>query len=393
MDWYSVASEAIDKETALLKTISLNIHARPELAYEEKFAHDELCSYLESQKFTVTRHYKIPTAFRASAGKGSPVIGIMCEYDALPGIGHACGHNLIAVSALAIGVGIKTFLERSGKEGTVVVFGTPAEESEGGKCDLLAAGAYDDVDLAMMCHPRSTYDHVYVSSLAMHELFIEYLGRNAHAAAAPWEGVNALDALVSAYNSISCLRQQIRLTDRVHGVITNGGTKPNIIPDKTCAHYFVRAKDRTDLENLKERVMNCFRGAELSSGCKMNHNWAKYPFLDVATNDVMAARYTKNLASLGIALPSKEDQLSFTFGSTDMGNISYILPSIHPAYAIPTDAGNHTPEFTAATCTDQAHECTWRASKALAWTAIDFYCDPWLVQNAKDEFKRVHHKS
>jgi len=328
------------------------------------------------------------TAFRAEAGSGSPVIAVLSEYDALPGIGHACGHNLIAVAGVAVGIALKKVLESRPGSGTVVVLGTPAEEGGCGKQILIDNGAFQGIDVAMMCHPCPA-EFVYASILACTELTVVFHGKNAHASAAPWEGVNALDALISGYNAVSCLRQQIRLTDRVHGVILDGGKRPNIIPDRSEALYFVRSKNKKELEELKEKVLKCFEGAALSSGCKLEHSWAKHEYLDIVTNEVMADLYTSHSAKLGHPLPPKEVQLSFPSGSTDMGNVSYVVPSIHPMYKIGTTrVNNHTPEFTQSAGSKESHTETFRASKALAFTALDVIYSPNVLQKVKEGYAK-----
>jgi len=240
----------------------------------------------------------------------------------------------------------------------------------------------------MMCHPCPA-DFVYASILALTELSVIFHGKNSHASAAPWEGVNALDALISGYNAVSNLRQQIKLTDRIHGVIVDGGKKPNIIPDRSEALYYVRAKNKKELEELKVKVLRCFEGAAISSGCKMEHKWAPHEYLDIQTNEVMADLYTAHSTKLGFPLPPKEVQLALPSGSTDMGNVSYVVPSIHPMYKIGTTrVMNHTPEFTACAATKEAHQQTWRTSKALAFTAIDIFYSPNVLPKIKEGFTK-----
>jgi len=311
------------------------------------------------------------------------------EYDALPEIGHACGHNLIAVSGLAVGLALQRVFQKHPNRGTIIVLGTPAEEGGGGKVELINKSVFDNVDVAMMCHPVIVHDVIYVQFLAMQELKVIYHGKNAHASAAPWEGVNALDAIVMAYNSISCLRQQILPTDRVHGVISEGGVKPNIIPDKTSGEFYLRSKDPKDLAVLKKKVINCFEGAALSTGCRLEINWVGHPYLNLLTNDLLSELYSSNAVSLGIKFLSKEQQLAIPSGSTDMGNVSQVVPSIHPLYAIPGEAVNHTRGFTQQAATPEAHQATWTAAKGLAMTALDLFFQPTLLQQVKSSFKPV----
>lgn len=388
-----LVTTTIGRVSQELEEISLQLHANPELSFEEVFAHQLLTSFLKDKGFSVTPHYKeLRTAFRASVGHGKPTIAVMCEYDALPGIGHACGHNLIAVSALAVALGIQAaFQSGAGLTGTLVILGTPAEENGSGKVLLIERGAFDDIDVALMVHP-TPFNAVYISWLALHEIKVTYNGKSAHASVMPYEGINALDAVVAAYNNISFMRQQIRPTDRVHGVITEGGERPNIIPSRCSAHYYVRSKNRKHLQQLKTKVMRCFEAAANATGCSLVYEWIDKPTLDVLTNDVLAKLYVNNFGRLGGILPSKEDSLLLPSGSTDFGNVSYTCPSIHPLYEIPCkddQSANHTPEFTISSASAKAHAETWRASKALALTAIDLFLQPDVVDEAKREFKQA----
>ncbi|MFQ5382598.1 MAG: M20 family metallopeptidase, partial [Dehalococcoidia bacterium] len=385
-DAYETARRAIDDEAPSLRELSLGIHARPELNFEEFQAHDDLAGYLERRGFRVERHaYEMATAFEAVAGSGEPTIAVMCEYDALPGIGHACGHNLIAMTGVAVGLALKNALGEG--RGKVVVLGSPAEEGGGGKIFMAERGAFEDVDAALMLHP-APYDGIWLQANAIQSLTVTFHGRNAHAAGAPWEGVNALDAMIAAFNNVSLARQQLRPTDRVHGVITEGGLKPNIIPDRTSAEFYVRAFNLRQLEDVKEKILPCFEGAAAASRCTLDLEFTGRPYADVLVNDVMAARYAGHLAELGLTAPAK-GELSGGGFSTDMGNVSYVVPSIHPMFGIPVTegAGNHTPGFTACAATPEAHAAALRAAKALALTALDLYEERQLLESAKAEFE------
>ena len=381
----AVAAQVIDEASAELRRISLDIHAHPELNFQEHHAHALLTDYLESKGFEVTRGaYEMPTAFQAVAGSGSPTIAVMCEYDALPGIGHACGHNLIAISGVATALGLKAALGDG--SGTIVVLGSPAEEGGGGKVFMIERGAFENVDAAMMLHPTPG-DAAWANVIAIQSVEVDYFGRNAHASAFPWMGLNALDAIVMAYNGISVMRQQMRPTDRVHGVITRGGLKPNIIPDHTSAEFFVRAKNPGELEDVKAKVKGCFEAAALATGCRLEYRETNRPYTDLINNDQMAGTYAGHLSDLGAVSASREQSLSSVAASTDMGNVSYAVPAIHPMFGIPSMAGNHTPGFTDAAATPEAHQATIRASKALAMTALDLYLRPELMAAAKAEFR------
>ncbi len=378
---------AIEAADAELREISLGIHSHPELNFEEHHAHEVLTSYLEAQGFQVTRGaFGMPTAFSAIAGSGSPTVAILCEYDALPEIGHACGHNLIAISGVAAGLGVKAGLEAG--QGTVVVLGSPAEEGGGGKILMIERGAFAGVDAAMMLHP-SPNSSAWGNLIALQQLQVDYYGRNAHAGSNPWMGLNALDAMVLAYSSISAMRQQIRPTDRVHGVITKGGVKPNIIPDHTSAEFYIRSATVGQLDELRTKITGCFEGAATATGCRLELTPVGAPYSEVITNDVLAEAYCENMESFEIRLSSRAESSGLRGASTDMGNVSHVVPSIHPMFAIPTEAANHTPGFTVAAATREAHIATLKAATGLAMTALDVLTRPDLREAAKREFATV----
>lgn len=381
------ADAAIEAADADLRAISLSIHSRPELNFEEHHAHGVLTKYLEGQGFDVTPGaFGMPTAFSAVAGSGSPRVAILCEYDALPEIGHACGHNLIAISGIAAALGVKAGLEPG--RGTVVVLGSPAEEGGGGKILLIERGAFDGIDAAMMLHP-SPSGSAWGNLIALQQLQVDYYGRNAHAGSNPWTGVNALDAMVLAYGSISAMRQQIRPTDRVHGVITNGGVKPNIIPDHASAEFYIRSATVGQLEELRRKVTGCFEGAATAAGCRLELQSVGEPYSEVITNDVLAEAYCENMERFEVRLPSRAESNGLRGASTDMGNVSHVVPSIHPMFAIPTVAANHTPGFTVAAATREAHLATLRAATGLAMTALDVLTRPDVREAAKREFEML----
>ena len=383
----ATARRAIEEASEDLRALSLDIHAHPELNFQEHHAHDLVTAFLEERGFTVERSaYGLETAFAATAGSGPATIAVLCEYDALPEIGHACGHNLIAASGVAAALGMKAALGDG--DGAVVVLGTPAEEGGGGKIDMIEQGAFDGVDAAMMVHP-SPADTAWPVIMALHELEVEFFGKNAHAAAFPWEGVNALDAFVLAYNGIAVLRQQLPPETRVHGIVTNGGAKPNIIPDHTAADFYLRARDDEKLDALKQRVLACFSGAAEATGCRLEYRWHGKRYGNLATNEPMAEAYATNARALGkILLPAAE--VRRMAGSTDFGNVSHVVPSIHPMFAIETTAGNHSPEFTQAAATPEAHAAMLTAATALALTALDLYANPERLNAARHAFRADH---
>ena len=333
------------------------------------------------------------TAFEAERGGGGPRIGILCEYDALPEIGHACGHNLIAIAGAAAGLGAAAALDAAGIEGSVRVLGSPAEEGGGGKIRLIEAGAFEDVGAALMVHP-GTGNLLRPPVLAIDTCTVEFTGRNAHAAAAPWEGRNALDALVLAYQAIGLLRQQSQPDVRIHGVIQHGGEKPNIIPDRAAAEFYVRASREGLLDVMCERVAACFRGAAEATETAMTLSWNGPRYSDLASNAALAEVFGRRWAEdEGVRALDLEGPPRGGFGSTDMGDVSHVVPSLHPIYAIEAEAGNHTPQFTVAAATDEAHAATLRAARAMTMTALEWLTDSELRAKAQAAFDAAHGKA
>ena len=388
------AIEAIEDASAALRALSLDIHAHPEENYEERHAHAALTDFFEARGFAVRRGaYGMETAFEAERGGGGPRIGILCEYDALPEIGHACGHNLIAIAGAAAGLGTAAALDAAGIEGSVRVLGSPAEEGGGGKIRLIEAGAFEDVGAALMVHP-GTGNLLRPPVLAIDTCTVEFRGRNAHAAAAPWEGRNALDALVLAYQAIGLLRQQSQPDVRIHGVIQHGGEKPNIIPDRAVAEFYVRASREGLLDEMCERVAACFRGAAEATETAMTLSWNGPRYSDLASNAVLAEVFGRRWAEdEGVRALDLEGPPRGGFGSTDMGDVSHVAPSLHPIYAIEAEAGNHTPQFTAAAATDEAHAATLRAARAMTMTALEWLTDSELRAKAQAAFDAAHGKA
>ena len=368
-----LASDTVDSRSKDLFHLSNEIHKNPELSYEEYKAHELLTDFLDKEGFTVERSYTgIETAFRATFGAGRPNVCVICEYDALPGIGHACGHNLIAEAGIAAGLGLKAAFESIGApEGRVTVMGTPGEEKHGGKVHLINNGAFSDVDFAVMVHPFPN-NVVQPDMICIAQLGITYMGKAAHAAAFPWEGVNALDAAVMAYTSISALRQQMKPTWRVHGVITNGGAKPNIIPEESELLYYVRAPTEPELKDFIEKIVACFESAAVATGCQVKVEPSKPGpvYMNVRHNLTLSELYLENIRALGVVDIQMIADTSI-MASTDMGNVSHKVPSIHPSYAIGSGEVNHTREFTAVANTQEAHSATLTAAKAMAHTCID----------------------
>lgn len=377
------AAARIDAAAPDLDALALSIHDHPELAFAERFAVAAIGDYLAAQGLPVTRGAGgIETAFvsETRAGPGATV-AICSEYDALPGIGHGCGHNLIAVSGVGAYLGVAAVA--TDLKGTVRLIGTPAEEGGAGKVKLHAAGVFDGVDAAMMFHPADA-DVLDPLMVSLRVLDVEFRGRAAHAAASPYAGVNALDALMLGWSAMSALRQLVRSDSRIHGIITDGGQATNIIPERAAARIVVRAADPTYLGELRRRVLLCFEGAATATGCELRHDWGEAMDM-VTTNGPIAAEFGENARALGRELgPRRPGETS---GSTDMGNISSLIPSIHPFLSVARERTPwHSREFAAAARTPYALETMRLAAKALAFTAIDLLARPDLVKAAKAAF-------
>ncbi len=361
--------------------VSRRIHANPELAMQERQAAALLAERLETHGFQVERNAgSLETAFRATWGEGPVTIAYVCEYDALPEIGHACGHNLIAAAGLGAAYGLKAALSPS--QVRLLVIGTPAEESIGGKIILLERGAFEGVDVALMAHP-SPVDVDMPPMYGVDEVEVEYKGRSAHASFAPEMGINALDGLVTAYQAIAQLRQHIRRDARIHGIITDGGGAPNVVPERAAGYFMVRALQPAYLEELKGKVQRCFEAGAAASGAEVEVKWRPWSWAPMRNNNALAAAYRANAESLGRTF--LDARLDST-GSTDMGNVSYALPSIHPMFGVGGMAFNHTPAFTDAAATDAAHGSMVQAAQALAMTGVDVALDPDLLRRANEEF-------
>ncbi len=376
------AKDSVESQRQQLIQLSLNIHDSPELGFKEERAAGWLAGYLEDNGFHVERGIAgLPTAFRATYGQGRPNIGLLAEYDALPKIGHGCGHNIIGVSAVGAGVASRRIVDQLG--GSIVVMGTPGEEVLGGKIDMVKAGAFEKIDVAMIVHP-DTRNTPTQEALAASTLEVEFFGRPAHAAGQPHKGINALDAMILAFTSINSLRQHIRGDARVHGIITDGGEAPNIVPAHSAATFLVRALDDDYLAELKERVLNCFRGASVASGARLEHRWKNRPYAPMKNNMTLAGLFRQNLELLGRNVEDFDRRSGL--GSTDMGNVSQVVPSIHPTIAIaPREILIHTPEFAAATISDVGQQGLIDAAKAMAMTVADIL-QPGTIDRIRQEF-------
>jgi len=379
-------NEAINKLQDTFYDVSKYIGQNPELGHEEFKACKALTDVLKEQGFTVEiGTCDLPTAFTAvyDSQKPGPSIGFMAEYDALPDLGHACGHNLIGTMSIAAGIGLSKAVAETG--GKVYVYGTPAEETRGGKVTMAEQGIFNHLDVAMMVHPY--YCHQKSGrSLAMDAIQFEFFGKSAHAAAAPHEGINALDGVLQTFNSINALRQHVKPDVRIHGVITEGGKAANVVPDYAVAQFYVRASTRAYVDEVTEKVKACANGAALATGTKLKISNYEFSYDDMQTNQTLSDVYTNNLISLGVSEQSiTEDQGDH--GSLDMGNVSQVVPAIHPYIQICDDYFVcHTHEFREAALSEQGREAMILGAQTMALTGYDVLTNQTLLQKIKEEF-------
>ena len=379
-------TEAVDGLAEELQRLSLQIHANPELCFKEEKAHAWLTEFLEKRGLQVERGVGgLPTAFRARVpGHGpGPTIAIMAEYDALPGIGHACGHNVIATAGVGAGAALAAVRDRL-PMGRIHVVGTPAEEGGGGKLRLIRAGMFRGVDAAMMVHGWDRWVP-HQDLLGIVRLGLEFRGTAAHAAADPWDGVNAVDAVVQTFNNVGMLRQQIRPDARIHGIITSGGAAPNIIPEFAAATFYVRAARLDYLAELRRRVIACAEGAALATGCGLKVVEPETAYEPMKRNQTLADAFRANMQRLGLPeSPEAKDRL----GSSDVGNVSQVLPTIQPYVRIAPDGTPwHSRAFEAAAASPLAREGMLAAAKVMAMTTLDLLSDPGLLARAHEEFR------
>jgi len=380
--------QALIKEVERLKPelleISRFLHANPELAFEEHKAVERLSRTMEKHGFSVERSVAgLDTAFTASrASAEGPTIAFLAEYDALPGLGHACGHNLIAAGSVGAGLALKAALGEVG--GRVLVVGCPAEEKGGGKIPLVESGVFRSVDAAMLVHP-SNRTEIVKRALGMRDVQVEFFGKASHAAATPHLGINALDAVILTFTNINALRQQIRPDARIHGIITHGGKAPNIIPDHAAALFYVRALDMAYLEELYQKVLGCFEAAAMATGTRHQVKRAGSDYHPHKINYALAELFRKNLEALGSQVDQgPEDQ---DLGSTDVGNVSQAVPTVQPMIAIcGPSVACHMPEFAVASASRAGEEGMLLAATAMALTGLDLLRDRDALRRVKQEF-------
>lgn len=355
----------IDGLADTLIDVSHSIWDHPELCFEERHAHDLLCDVLEAEGLDVTRHaYGLDTAFVAEVGDEGPTVAVCLEYDALPDVGHACGHNIIAAAAVGAGVALASVADELGI--TVEVYGTPAEESGGGKVLMLQRGAFDGVGCAGMVHP-APFDVVRTRTLALADLAIRYTGREAHASAAPWAGRNAGDAATVSQVALGLLRQHLEPGQQLHGIVSEGGTAPNVVPAAAELLYYLRADDAESLDRLAARARDCFAAGALAAGCTHEVAEVSPAYTELRSDDGLAAAYRAAAVAIGRSPVAPEFERLVPLGSTDMGNVSHAVPSIHPLIGLETDgAVTHQPEFTAAAGGESADRAVRDGALALA---------------------------
>ncbi|HEX6946433.1 MAG TPA: M20 family metallopeptidase [Acidimicrobiia bacterium] len=363
------ARRAFESVEADLRGISRWMYDNPETGYREYQSSKRLAERLALGGFEVTYPaYGLETAFEANIGTDGPRVVICCEYDALPEVGHACGHNIIATAAVGAGLALVPLVEDLGIR--VTVLGTPAEEGGGGKVELIDAGAFQDAAAAMMVHPSPT-DTLDPSFQTRRTFRVEYFGQESHAAFAPHMGVNALDAFVQAYLNVSTLRQHLLSGDRIHCMIEKGGDAYNVIAGSSRSIWGVRAETDERLEELVPRVRACFEAAAKATGCRLEIDEVDHPYLMMRNNPVMTELFAANSETLGRPMPT-EAEVGRSGGSSDMGNVSQVVPSIHPMISIETQgAVNHQKEFAAATVTPSGDRAIRDGALGMAWTIID----------------------
>jgi amidohydrolase len=384
---------AVDTIADQLIELSHDVHAHPELCFEEHHAHGVLTAALEQAGLPPERHaYGLDTAFEATHGDPSgPSVAILCEYDALPGLGHACGHNIIATAGLGAGLAAATVVERLG--GHLRILGTPAEEGGGGKVEMARRGAFDGLAAAMMVHPADA-DLVEMDTLAIRRLDVVYEGVASHAAAAPHEGRNALDAAVLGYMGVATLRQHIRPTERVHGIFTEAGEQANIVPRRAAMQWYVRSDTLDTLEPLADRVLAALEAGAAACGCSVHHHWLPNGYADLRSNAPLAAAYVANAAVVGRTVQDPRVLGHRVVGSTDMGNVSYLTPSIHPMIAAaPRGTPIHTEAFAEAAVSKLGDRAVIDGAKVLAMCAVDLWADQVLQREVAAAFDPTSDRS
>ncbi|MFC2060026.1 M20 family metallopeptidase [Chloroflexota bacterium] len=376
--------EEVETHRQGIVDLSLKIHANPEIAWQEVKASGWLTDYLEKNGFKVERGIcGLPTAFRASYGEGKPVVAYVCQYDAVTNTSHGCGHNIIAAAGVGASVAAKLAADQFG--GTILVIGTPAEEVLGGKVIMVEKKAFASIDVALMVHPTGEHDWAGISSTNMTTLTVEFWGKEAHAAADPWDGISALQAMISAFNNINALRLHIKDKARVHGIITDGGKAANVVPEHCAGTFMIRSVEEAYLDELCEKVLSCFKGAALSIGARLGYRWGTKIYR-MHPNHVLLGLWRNNMATLG----RKVREIKDVQASSDMGNVSLVVPSIFPLIAIASKPlATHSAEFHAAAVSDAGNQGVIDSAKALAMTATDVMAQPETLSQVREEFLQM----
>lgn len=374
-----------------LEALSTYLYEHPELGNKEYKALEKHVDFLKSKGFQVEKGYiDIPTAFKAvyDTHKAGPTIAFLSEYDALPGIGHGCGHNMIGT--ISSGAAILTSQNIGDLGGKIIVFGTPAEENNGAKVDMVDQGVFDDIDIVLMAHP-SNETTVEIESLAMEALQFVYTGKSAHAAACPEKGVNALDGVIGLFNNVNALREHILSSARVHGIISEGGIAANIVPDRAVAQFYVRAKTKNYLHELIQKVKNCAEASALATGASLEiSNYEKS--YDNMVAAPLLAQLVRNQFSVAGIKDIKAGRASL--GSADAGNVSHVCPTVHAMFAIADESlAGHTKAFADATQSGQALSMMEKVTKAFALASLELLASPSLVEEIKDEYLVIQKKS
>ncbi len=372
------AASVVQRRLHDLRSLSHDLHAHPETSFEERRSVAAVAGMLDGFDVTVGA-YGLPTAFMARAGSGPLVVAVCAEYDALPGVGHACGHNVIAAAAAGAGLALAEVAEEVGL--TVLVLGTPAEEGGGGKVLMLERGAFDGVHAAMMVHPWPT-ERLAGRCLAVSHFDVTFSGRAAHASAAPWEGVNALDAMTISQVGIGLLRQHLRPGDQVHGVVLEGGVAANIIPETARGRFMCRSTTLADLERLDPQVRACFEAGAHATGATFSFEELSPVYSHMESDPALLAAYRANAEALGRRFSLDDEGAPLPTFSTDMANVSLAVPTIHPLIAIDSRGSvNHQHGFAAACVSPSADAAVHDGAVAMAWTAIDAASQPSLREH------------
>lgn len=386
------ASAAIDAAADSLIRLSKFIHAHPEIALQEFESSAACAEFLEERGFTLERGVaELPTAFAATVGTGEPHIAFLSEYDALPNLGHGCGHNLIAIAGIGAGLGLAAAL-RHLPEGRVSVFGTPAEEAVGGKIFMANAGLFADVDAAMGAHPGTSEASCPTvegsgGALACISVRIAFHGKAAHAAADPENGANALNAVIATFTGIDALRQHVKTDARIHGIITAGGDAPNVVPHYAASEFYVRGATVAYMSELVEKVRKIAEGAALMTGTRLQFDTPEEPNFDMITNYPIARTMKAHLNAVGLKMP--EAVARPASGSTDWGNVSYVVPSVETSYPILDRVCTwHSQDVVDASDSELGYANTLKVAKAMALTGVDLLTNAGLLETAKSAFAR-----